>query len=185
MELIQVGERAGVRLDAVNRTRITIGRSTESDVVISDATVSRQHAVIERRGDVWQIRDAGSQNGIHLNGLRISHPTTLRAGDGLTLGGTRLRLALDHSDVAPALVTRRSAGPKVAPAGLSLREQELLTHLAQGMTDIEISQRMMISIRTVRSHLDRIRDKTGARRRPDLTRLALELGLMTTPNGVA
>ncbi|HEY2521385.1 MAG TPA: hypothetical protein VGJ19_14835 [Streptosporangiaceae bacterium] len=34
------------------------------------------------------------------------------------------------------------------------------------------------AVRTVRSHLDRIRDKTGCRRRADLTRLALEAGLV-------
>lgn len=37
---------------------------------------------------------------------------------------------------------------------------------------------LYISIRTVRSRLDRIRDNTGARRRADLTRLALAQGLV-------
>jgi len=37
----------------------------------------------------------------------------------------------------------------------------------------EIAAQLFISIRTVTSHLDRIRDKTGCRRRADLTRLAL------------
>jgi len=34
----------------------------------------------------------------------------------------------------------------------------------------------MISLATVHSHLDRIRDKTGRRRWAELTRLAVELG---------
>jgi DNA-binding CsgD family transcriptional regulator len=37
---------------------------------------------------------------------------------------------------------------------------------------------LSISIRTARSHLDQIRDKTGSRRRADLTRLALTTGLV-------
>ena len=37
---------------------------------------------------------------------------------------------------------------------------------------------LYISIRTVRSHLDRIRDKTGRPRRADLTRLALQATLV-------
>jgi DNA-binding NarL/FixJ family response regulator len=57
---------------------------------------------------------------------------------------------------------------------LSEREQEVLTKLAQGDTDAEIAEKLFISIRTVHSHLDRIRDKTGRRRRADLTRLAVE-----------
>jgi DNA-binding CsgD family transcriptional regulator len=36
----------------------------------------------------------------------------------------------------------------------------------------------LISIRTVSTHLDRIRDKTGCRRRADMTRLALRTGLV-------
>ena len=63
-------------------------------------------------------------------------------------------------------------------AGLSGRERELVTLVAQGRTDAEIAGQLYISIRTVRSHLDRIRDKTGCRRRADLTRLALAEGLV-------
>jgi DNA-binding CsgD family transcriptional regulator len=62
--------------------------------------------------------------------------------------------------------------------GLSPRERELVTLVAQGATDAQIAAQLYISIRTVRSHLDRIRDKTGCRRRADLTRLALQAGLV-------
>ena len=61
---------------------------------------------------------------------------------------------------------------------LSARERELVTLVAQGRTDAQIAGQLYISIRTVRSHLDRIRDKTGCRRRADLTRLALAAGLL-------
>jgi len=68
--------------------------------------------------------------------------------------------------------------PPPGPGGLSARERELVTLVAQGATDAQIAAQLYISIRTVRSHLDRIRDKTGARRRADLTRLALTDGLV-------
>ena len=61
---------------------------------------------------------------------------------------------------------------------LSPRERELITLVAQGRTDAEIAARLYITVRTVSSHLDRIRDKTGCRRRADLTRLALSAGLV-------
>jgi len=64
------------------------------------------------------------------------------------------------------------------PGNLSARERELVVLVAQGRTDAEIAAQLYISIRTVRSHLDRIRDKTGCRRRADLTRLALSTGLL-------
>jgi len=61
---------------------------------------------------------------------------------------------------------------------LSAREQELVTLVAQGATNAQIAAQLLISVRTVGSHLDRIRDKTGCRRRADLTRLALTAGLV-------
>ena len=64
------------------------------------------------------------------------------------------------------------------PGKLSARERELVTLVARGRTDAQIAAQLYISIRTVRSHLDRIRDKTGCRRRADLTRLALTAGLI-------
>ena len=61
---------------------------------------------------------------------------------------------------------------------LSARERELVTLVARGHTDAQIAAQLYISVRTVRSHLDRIRNKTGSRRRADLTRLALHAGLV-------
>jgi Bacterial regulatory proteins, luxR family len=48
----------------------------------------------------------------------------------------------------------------------------------RGRTNAQIAAELYISVRTVSSHLDRIRDKTGCRRRADLTRLALTSGLV-------
>jgi DNA-binding CsgD family transcriptional regulator len=72
-------------------------------------------------------------------------------------------------------------GARQAPPGpvkLSSRERELVTLVAQGRTNAQIAAELYISVRTVGSHLDRIRDKTGCRRRVDLTRLALGAGLV-------
>jgi DNA-binding CsgD family transcriptional regulator len=63
-------------------------------------------------------------------------------------------------------------------AQLSGRERELVILVARGATDAQIAERLYISVSTVRSHLDRIRDKTGCRRRADLTPLALQAGLI-------
>jgi DNA-binding CsgD family transcriptional regulator len=61
---------------------------------------------------------------------------------------------------------------------LSARERELVALVAQGRTNAQIAAQLYISVNTVGSHLDRIRDKTGCRRRADLTRLALTEGLV-------
>ena len=82
-----------------------------------------------------------------------------------------------------ALMLAEDPGPPqavVAPvlASLSSRERELVTLAARGHTDAQIAAQLVISVRTVSSHLGRIRDKTGCRRRADLTRLALAAGLV-------
>jgi DNA-binding CsgD family transcriptional regulator len=64
------------------------------------------------------------------------------------------------------------------PGQLSARERELVTLVARGRTNAQIAAELHISVRTVGSHLDRIRDKTGCRRRADLTRLALSAHLV-------
>jgi DNA-binding CsgD family transcriptional regulator/tetratricopeptide (TPR) repeat protein len=78
------------------------------------------------------------------------------------------------------MLTAPGPQPEEPPelASLSARERELVTLVAQGRTDAQIAAELFISARTVSSHLDRIRDKTGARRRADLTRLALTAGLI-------
>lgn len=60
------------------------------------------------------------------------------------------------------------------------REREILVLVAQGERDEDIATQLYIGIRTVRSHLEHIRDKTGRRRRPDLTRYAYERGLLSS-----
>ena len=84
--------------------------------------------------------------------------------------------AAEYARTLTAQGPRQTQPP--SPAGLSARERELVTLVARGHTDSQIAAKLVISLRTVSSHLDRIRDKTGCRRRADLTRLALGAGLV-------
>ena len=89
--------------------------------------------------------------------------------------------AMSLATAADYVLMLTAAGPEppVAAPGLdalSPRERELVTLVARGHTDAQIAEQLHISVRTVSSHLDRIRDKTGCRRRADLTRLALNAG---------
>ena len=105
----------------------------------------------------------------------------------LALGPGRARAAEDRGkamslptgvEYALMLTDPGPPQPAAGPERLSARERELIILVAQGRTDAQIAAQLYISIRTVRSHLDRIRDKTGCRRRADLTRLALAAGLI-------
>jgi predicted ATPase/class 3 adenylate cyclase/DNA-binding CsgD family transcriptional regulator len=79
---------------------------------------------------------------------------------------------------AASAAGRAAADPSAPSAGpLSDREREILALLAGGATDAQIAGRLFLSVNTVRSHLERIRDKTGARRRPELVRYAIQAGI--------
>ena len=69
--------------------RMTIGRRPDSDVFLDDVTVSRDHALLVRRGQDYYLDDLGSLNGTYVNRHRIdSH--RLEDGDELQVGKYKL-----------------------------------------------------------------------------------------------
>ena len=68
---------------------ITIGRGSRNDVRITDESVSKCHALVERRGAGYVIRDAGSRNGIWLGQVRVEEHQ-LSDGDVLSVGRAKL-----------------------------------------------------------------------------------------------
>ena len=92
--------------------------------------------------------------------------------------------AMSLATAAEYVLMLTAAGPPPPAAApgldaLSPRERELVTLVARGTHRCaDRRPSCTISVRTVSSHLDRIRDKTGSRRRADLTRLALGAGLV-------
>jgi hypothetical protein len=74
---------------ALDDDRITIGRRPDCAVFLDDVTVSRDHALIVRRGADWHLDDLGSLNGTYVNRHRIeSHH--LHDGDELQVGKYKL-----------------------------------------------------------------------------------------------
>jgi predicted ATPase/DNA-binding CsgD family transcriptional regulator/Tfp pilus assembly protein PilF len=77
--------------------------------------------------------------------------------------------------------SRPSAPPKQAlayPAGLTTREMEVLRLVAQGLTDAQVAEQLVISPRTVNFHLTSIYSKLGVSSRSAATRYAIEQHLV-------
>ena len=105
-----------------------------------------------------------------------AHGRTLSQADAIALATAA---AEPDPEVASA-VTVPAAGQATADGSagpLSEREREIVALLAGGATDAQIAERLFLSVNTVRSHLERIRDKTGARRRTELVRYAIQAGI--------
>jgi FhaA, N-terminal domain/FHA domain len=85
----------GGRRLVVGPTGVTLGRSRQSDVMLDDPNVSRQHAEIRPRGGSWVLTDLGSTNGSRINGHAVEGSEVIRAGDELELGSTSLRFELE------------------------------------------------------------------------------------------
>ena len=74
---------------AVEGERMSIGRRPDADVFLDDITVSRDHALLVRRGSDWFIDDCGSLNGTYVNRERIDSQR-LADGDELQVGKYKL-----------------------------------------------------------------------------------------------
>ena len=72
--------------------KITIGRSSDSDIVIDNKLASRQHAVIQKIKNEYYLKDEGSTNGTFLNGKAIPDGkyVKLHSQDKITIGNVNL-----------------------------------------------------------------------------------------------
>lgn len=69
---------------------ISVGRHPDSNLVLADANVSRNHAEIRPKGEHFEVVDLGSTNGTRVNGVRVDSQV-LQDGDEISFGNTRMR----------------------------------------------------------------------------------------------
>jgi hypothetical protein len=75
---------------ALTDSVITVGRHPDSNLVLADPNVSRNHAEIRPQGERFAVVDLGSTNGTRVNGVRVD-TQLLQDGDELSFGNTRMR----------------------------------------------------------------------------------------------
>ena len=171
---------------------LRIGRARDNDIVLEDTRSSRYHAELIPRGEIAEICDRGSANGTRVNG-KVVDRQEVSPGDLVEIGDTTLRVVaaanrLILEVVAEGVTQHGSDGgrdatpttpatPTEALPSVTPREREVLSLVAGGASDKDIAATLFIGVTSVRSHLDRIQQKTGRRKRADLTRLAYELGV--------
>jgi len=84
----------------LDREKLSIGRGPGVDLAFEDASMSREHAVLEFSDDGFRIRDLASTNGVAHNGETVQ-VASLVHGDRLQLGEHRFQYICDDIPVAP------------------------------------------------------------------------------------
>lgn len=86
------------QVNELEKDVIIIGRSDDADLVMSDVSISRKHAMLVNRIDGFYLSDLGSTNGCWLNKDRVKEPTRLSAGDKITLGNIAFKFDYQDED---------------------------------------------------------------------------------------
>jgi pSer/pThr/pTyr-binding forkhead associated (FHA) protein len=89
--VITSGPRAGIEID-LQGEQLTIGRASESGLVIRDDYTSTHHARLMLWNDEWVVQDLDSTNGTFLDGAKVSLPTPVPSGSSVTIGKTSFEL---------------------------------------------------------------------------------------------
>ena len=137
---------------------MTVGTLESNDVVVDADGVSRVHAVFERFGDAWCVRDLDSRNGTFVNGGRIIGERALHTGDEIVLG--RLKL-LFHGSARGNETAAIAEAPR-----LTQRERDVLLALCRPLLTGDaftepasiraIAAELVVSEAAVKQHLSRL-----------------------------
>jgi len=72
------------------KDRLTIGRTSDNDIPLNAAYISRRHAVVQTDGEATRVIDWGSKNGVYVNSKQVSEHF-LKNGDIVTIGNAHFR----------------------------------------------------------------------------------------------
>lgn len=161
---LEVWTPTGAELVPLEGDRRSVGQHSSSDIALAfDRTVSNLHAVFERVGGSWTVRDLGSRNGTRVNGHVIAGDRALRHGDEIQMGSVRLVYRTSETD--GHVPTEAAEG---APE-ISRREREVLFALCRPILSgsvlsdppsiRDVAAELVITESAVKKHLVRLYDK--------------------------
>jgi hypothetical protein len=78
-----------------------IGRAESNTIVLDDAFVSAEHALLARREKQWWLEDLNSRNGTLLNDFPLDEAVVVSSGDVITVGSVQLRVELGGQKSIP------------------------------------------------------------------------------------
>lgn len=167
---------------------VTVARETQPDVMVLDIGLPDRSGILAAaevrtaspatnvlmltvHDDVAYLRQAFAAGADGYLVKEAADVELVRAVRQVAAGKQYVHPSLGAALLAPEVVIIRPAGPG---GQLSEREVEVLTLIANGLTNTEIAERLFVSVRTVESHRAHIHQKLEVRTRAELVRIARE-----------
>jgi Nif-specific regulatory protein len=130
-----ISEKGGGETFELNAPKISIGRDAANEIHLNDASVSRYHCVIERRGEDFFISDLGSLNGTSVNAAE-ANDTKLANGDKVIVGYFTFRFFTGDADADTSGVFLDKTELRLPKNSVQLRIEEVFGALARDLTAI-------------------------------------------------
>jgi uncharacterized protein YkwD len=162
---------------------VTVGRSTECDIQVSEERASRKHFQVESTDRGWAVRDLESSNGTAVNGYAVSR-ALLTNGDLIEVEGLAFRFETDGG-AAPARAKRpERPKPSAGPAWLGALTIALAVAVVTDILAVESARARDREIRTVLEKTAHAEYLLATREAdPDAAEQALRAYLMAHPSG--
>ncbi len=93
-------------------TANTIGRTEDNYILLSDQSISRNHANITILGNTFSVKDLGSSNGTFVNGKRVNGDTAIQPGDQIRFGNVSFVFVPASQQIDPRLYARKNSNDK-------------------------------------------------------------------------
>jgi DNA-binding NarL/FixJ family response regulator len=164
------------RCDGVEATRLL--RECEPDIkVVVLTTYADDRSVID-------ALQAGARGYLtkHAGGAEIRQALRQVIDDQAAIDPSVQRHLVDAIATGPGPGRARASAPSELPAGLTPREAEVLSLIAAGLSNSEIAGRLVVSEGTVKSHINHLLAKIGARDRAQAVSYAYQHGLASGPD---
>jgi pSer/pThr/pTyr-binding forkhead associated (FHA) protein len=132
---------------ALAKANVTVGRATASDIILSDAKVSLNHARLKCDDEGCTLVDLGSKNGTRVNGVRVER-AALVSGDVIALGDSTLRFEIAAPQIEPeATLIQSEADLEATLAQMTLstmlsdtRRSRLAVHIPTKTWEVTLAQ---------------------------------------------
>ncbi|HEV7498381.1 MAG TPA: FHA domain-containing protein [Vicinamibacteria bacterium] len=131
----------------IDAQRTLIGRDKTAEIRLTESSVSRKHATIERRGPQWVITDGGSANGTFLDDVQVAEGV-LKDGQSLRLGAVSFKVEVEEEPTPTQTLRPSDLEAKTQPAVPAYRPPPAAAPAVPSMTPAQAAELLGVAAGT-------------------------------------